>query len=122
VNRAIPELVRRFVRRVGAPPAGVRVAERMSAEAVDALVDVDVSPLPDPWRVAVRAFASTARGALTSRWRAPMRDLRRWPAIVEIGREVAVELQRSDVARVAAGGWLRENVRIGAWNVNVKPK
>jgi hypothetical protein len=122
VNRAIPELVRRFVGRVGAPPAGARVAQRMSGEAVDALVEVDVPPLPEPWRVAVRAFASVARSALLERWRAPVRDLRRWPAILEMGRAVAVELLRSDVARVGAGGWQRGDVRIGGRTVIVREK
>ena len=121
-NRAIPELVRRFASRVGASPAGVRVTSRMSGEAVDALVEVDVPPLADPWRVAVRAFASAARSALLGRWRAPVRDLRRWPAIVEIGRDVAVELLRTDVSRVGAGGWLRESVQMSARNIVVRVK
>jgi hypothetical protein len=122
VNRAIPELVRRFTRRVGAPPPGARVAPRMSGEAVDALVEVDVPPLPEPWRMAVRAFASLARSALLERWRAPVRDLRRWPAIVEMGRAVAVELSRSDISRVGAGGWLRGSVRMGGREVILREK
>jgi hypothetical protein len=122
VNRAIPELVRRFAGRVGAPPAGARVAQRMSGEAVDALVEVDVPPLPEPWRVAVRAFASVARSALLERWRAPVRDLRCWPAILEIGRAVAVEILRSDVSRVGAGGWQRGDVRMGGRTVVVREK
>jgi hypothetical protein len=122
VNRAIPELVRRFASRVGAPPAGARVAQRMSGEAVDALVEVDVPPLPEPWRIAVRAFASLARSALLERWRAPVRDLRRWPAIVEIGRAVAVELLRSDVSRVGAGTWLRGDVKMAGLRTIVREK
>jgi hypothetical protein len=122
VNRAIPELVRRFVGRVGGPPAGVRVSERMRGDAVDALVEVDVPKLPEAWRVAVRAFASVARSALLTRWRAVVPDLRRWPAIVEIGHEVVVELQRADVSRIHAGAWLREHAPIGARHVRIRAK
>jgi hypothetical protein len=92
----------------------------MSGDAVDALVEVDVPPLPEAWRIAVRAFASAARSALLARWRAPVRDLRRWPAIVEIGPAVIVEVARADVARLHAGGWLREHVRIGTRDVIVR--
>jgi hypothetical protein len=122
VDRVIPELVRRFARRTGGPPAGISVAPRMSGEAVDALVDVDVPPLPEPFRVAVRAFASAARSALLARWRAPVRALRRWPAIVEVGPGVVVELLRSDVSHVGGGGWLREAVQMGARSVIVRTK
>src|SRR5262249_28063109 len=95
VHQAIPELVRRFSRRTGAPPAGLRVAERMSGDALDALLEVDVPALPEAWRTAACALASVARHALARRWRARAIDTRRWAAIVELGDPLVVEVFRS---------------------------
>jgi hypothetical protein len=100
---AIPEIVRRFNRRAGAPPPGIRVAERMRDDHVEAWVEVDVPALPEPWRAAVRAFASLARELLRRRMRTAMKDLQRWPAIVEMGPNIAVELGRSLLSRIGAG-------------------
>jgi hypothetical protein len=122
VHDAVPELVRRFVARAGAPPAGIQVAERLRGDAADALVEVDVPPLPEAWRVAVRAFASLARSALERRWRARAAETRGWPAIVEIGEPPVVEIARAQAARIYAGSWLREDVRLGGQSVRIRAK
>jgi hypothetical protein len=117
---AIPEIARKFARRSGAPPAGIRVSTQMRSEHADSLVEVDVPPLPEAWRIAVRAFASLARDVLRQRWRARMSDLRRWPGIVEIGPRTAVELRRSDVSRTGDGDRLATGVSILGGSLRVR--
>jgi hypothetical protein len=124
VHRAVPELVRRLMRRSGSPPPAICVADRMSLPALDALADVDVPTLTEAWRAAVRAFASAARAAVAERWRVALADLRRWPAVVELGRdhEATVEILASDAKRVAGAGWLRDGVAMGAKRICVRLK
>jgi hypothetical protein len=120
VHDAIPHLVRRLNGRTGGAAPPIHVVERMRGDASDALLEVDVPSLPEDWRVAVRAFASLGRSVLLERWRAHVHDLRRWPAIIEIGTGLTIELQRADVSRVYGGTWLRMETRLGSRSAAVR--
>lgn len=100
VEEALPALVRRFAARLGRPPAGVTVEARLPASTADALAEVDVMALPDPWRAAARAAASIARRLAREAWRIGPRELRGWPARVRDGCPLTIELPRARAARL----------------------
>jgi hypothetical protein len=120
----LPSIVRRFRDRAGRSPAEVIVDDRASLAVIDAITEIDVTALPDPWRAATRAAASVARRCARDGWRASVSDLRGWPATVsgDVVPEVrlppayarAVPENLSGSAVTLAGGAVKVSVSISS--------
>lgn len=123
VHEAVPDLVVRFSRRAGVPPAGLHVEERIGADALDALLESDAPALPEAWRLAVRALVSVARRMFAIRYpHLRMSDVRYWPAVAELGERIFIEVSRSDTARIGGGDWLHGDVRLPEVRVGVRAR
>lgn len=97
---ALPAIVRRFAARAGRPPVAVAIAARLDDVAVDAVAEVDVMALPDRWRSAARAVASVARRIAAETWHVDLRALRKWPARIEVGDPIVLEIPSSRAERL----------------------